>query len=189
MANMSSVSINKQADDQFKKLTRTEDGRQGPTEYEVRADAITAKIARLKALRLERDAVILAAPPARAGEEGRQEEENTRHNFGRVKTPCWRAYRPAPYQRKPARPCPPVSKNFFDMSASPASRHSDKAPPKLANPVDWFFKNRLRLLSRARRKRASRARSAPRSRGALCVRVLSDHVKQPSRKRREAERR
>ena len=66
MANMSSVRVNKQADDQFKKLTRTEDGRKGPTEYEVRADAITAKIARLKALRLARDAGILAAPPAPA---------------------------------------------------------------------------------------------------------------------------
>lgn len=66
MANTSSVSINKRADDQFKKLTRTEDGRKGPTEYEVRADAISTKIARLKALRLERDAVILAAPPAAA---------------------------------------------------------------------------------------------------------------------------
>ena len=62
MANMSSVQVNKQADDQFKKLTRTEDGRKGPTEYEVRADAISAKIARLKALRLARDAGILAAP-------------------------------------------------------------------------------------------------------------------------------
>jgi hypothetical protein len=64
MASISSVRINKQANDQFKKLTRTEDGRKGQTEYEVRADAITAKIARLKALRLARDAGTPAAPPA-----------------------------------------------------------------------------------------------------------------------------
>ena len=63
MANMSSISINKRADDQFKKLTRIEDGHNGPTEYEVRADALSTKIARLKALRLARDAAILAAPP------------------------------------------------------------------------------------------------------------------------------
>jgi hypothetical protein len=61
MANMSSIQINKQAADQFKKLTRTEDGRKGPTEYEVRADAISVKIARLKALRLARDAALPAA--------------------------------------------------------------------------------------------------------------------------------
>ncbi len=63
MANMSSISINKRADDQFKKLTRTEDGNKRPTEYEVRADALSTKIARLKALRLARDAVLRAAPP------------------------------------------------------------------------------------------------------------------------------
>ena len=63
MANVPSVSINKRADDQFKKLTRIEDGHNGPTEYEVRADALSTKIARLKALRLARDAAILAAPP------------------------------------------------------------------------------------------------------------------------------
>ncbi|MGA8320989.1 MAG: hypothetical protein WB774_09275 [Xanthobacteraceae bacterium] len=63
MANMSSISINKRADDQFKKLTRIED--QGPSEYEVRADALSSKIARLKALRLARDAAIPAAAPTK----------------------------------------------------------------------------------------------------------------------------
>jgi hypothetical protein len=63
MANVPSVSINKRADDQFRKLTRTEDGRKGPTEYEVRADAISAKIARLKELRLARDAAVAAVAP------------------------------------------------------------------------------------------------------------------------------
>ncbi len=63
MANMSSIQINKRAEDQFKKLTGIEDGNNGPSEYEVRADALSAKIARLKALRLARDAAILAVPP------------------------------------------------------------------------------------------------------------------------------
>jgi hypothetical protein len=63
MVNISSIAINKRANDQFKKLTRIEDGSKGPTEYEVRADALSTKIARLKALRLARDAAILAAPP------------------------------------------------------------------------------------------------------------------------------
>jgi hypothetical protein len=65
MANTSSISINKRADDQFKKLTRIEDGHKGPTEYEVRADALSTKIARLKALRLARDAALPAAPPVK----------------------------------------------------------------------------------------------------------------------------
>jgi hypothetical protein len=63
MSNISSITINKRANDQFKKLTVIEDGAKGPTEYEVRADALSAKIARLKALRLARDAAIRAAPP------------------------------------------------------------------------------------------------------------------------------
>jgi hypothetical protein len=61
MAKISSIQVNKRADDQFRKLTRIEDG--GPSEYEVRADALSSKIARLKALRLARDAALLAAPP------------------------------------------------------------------------------------------------------------------------------
>jgi hypothetical protein len=63
MANISSIAINKRANDQFKKLTRTEDGNKGPSEYEVRAAALSTKIARLKSLRLARDAAIRAAPP------------------------------------------------------------------------------------------------------------------------------
>jgi hypothetical protein len=63
MANISSITINKRANDQFKKLTGTGDGNNGPTEYEVRADALSAKIVRLKALRLARDAVLRGAPP------------------------------------------------------------------------------------------------------------------------------
>jgi hypothetical protein len=63
MANISGIAINKRANDQFKKTTGTGDGNKRPTEYEVRANALSAKIARLKALRLARDAAILAAPP------------------------------------------------------------------------------------------------------------------------------
>jgi hypothetical protein len=63
MAKISSIQVNKRADDQFKKLTRIEDGNHGPSEYEVRADALSSKIARLKALRLARDAALVAAPP------------------------------------------------------------------------------------------------------------------------------
>jgi hypothetical protein len=63
MANISSILINKRASDQFNKLTGSGDGKNGPTEYEVRADALSTKIARLKALRLARDAAIRAAPP------------------------------------------------------------------------------------------------------------------------------
>jgi hypothetical protein len=69
MANSSRVQNSKRANDQFKKLTRTETGRKGPTEYEVRADALSAKIARLKALRLARDAALppTPAPVKKAG--------------------------------------------------------------------------------------------------------------------------
>jgi hypothetical protein len=63
MVNISSVRINKRANDQFNNLTRVGDGKSGPSEDEVRTDAISAKIARLKALRLARDAALLAAPP------------------------------------------------------------------------------------------------------------------------------
>jgi hypothetical protein len=66
MANISGIQVNKRANDQFKKLSQVENGNTGPTEYEVRADAISAKIARLKALRLARDATIIAGPPAAA---------------------------------------------------------------------------------------------------------------------------
>jgi hypothetical protein len=56
--------INPRAKDKFKKLPGMENGDNARSEYEVRADALTAKIARLKALRLARDAAVLAAPPA-----------------------------------------------------------------------------------------------------------------------------
>jgi hypothetical protein len=60
---ISGIAIDKRANDQFKKITETGDGNKRPTEYEVRADALSTKIARLKALRLARDAVLRGAPP------------------------------------------------------------------------------------------------------------------------------
>jgi hypothetical protein len=59
---ISGIAIDKRANDQFKKITETGDGNKRPTEYDARANALSAKIARLKALRLARDAAILAAP-------------------------------------------------------------------------------------------------------------------------------
>jgi hypothetical protein len=58
--------INPRAKDKFKKLPGMENGDNARSEYEVRADALAAKIARLKALRLARDAAVLAAPPPAA---------------------------------------------------------------------------------------------------------------------------
>jgi hypothetical protein len=55
--------IKQRANDKFKKLPGMENGDNARSEYEVRADALTAKIARLKALRLARDAAVIAAPP------------------------------------------------------------------------------------------------------------------------------
>jgi hypothetical protein len=56
------------ANSQFRKLRQAEDGRRAMTEYENTAAANRAKTARLKALRLARDAEIAAAaaaaPPA-----------------------------------------------------------------------------------------------------------------------------
>jgi hypothetical protein len=58
--------IKQRANDKFKKLPGMENGDNARSEYEVRADALAAKIARLKALRLARDAAALAAPPPAA---------------------------------------------------------------------------------------------------------------------------
>jgi len=63
---MSKNQIKQRANDQFKRLPGMEDRKNAPSEYEVRADVLTAKIARLKALRLARDAAVLAATPPAA---------------------------------------------------------------------------------------------------------------------------
>jgi len=60
---MSSISIKQRAEAQFRKPPGLWDGSSVQSDYEGRADALTAKIARLKELRLARDAVALAAPP------------------------------------------------------------------------------------------------------------------------------
>jgi hypothetical protein len=56
------------ANNQFRKLRQAEDGKRAMTEYENAAIASRAKTARLKALRLARDAeeaaALAAAPPA-----------------------------------------------------------------------------------------------------------------------------
>jgi hypothetical protein len=55
-----------EAQRQFSKLQKAEDGKKAMSEYEAEAAAIRAKTERLRALRLARDAA-LAADPASAG--------------------------------------------------------------------------------------------------------------------------
>jgi hypothetical protein len=61
---MSNNLIKQRADAQFRKLPGVEDDNNAQSEYEAAADALAAKIARLKELRLARDAAELTAPPA-----------------------------------------------------------------------------------------------------------------------------
>lgn len=61
---MSNSLIKQRADAQFRRLPGVEDGNSAQSEYEAAADALAAKIAHLKELRLARDAAALAAPPA-----------------------------------------------------------------------------------------------------------------------------
>jgi len=61
---MSNNLIKQRADAQFKKLPGIEEGKSAQSEYEAAADALSAKIAGLKELRLARDAAALAAAPA-----------------------------------------------------------------------------------------------------------------------------
>ena len=53
-----------QADAQFRKLQRAEDGKKAMAEYEASVTAVRAKTAKLRELRLARDAAELAAKPA-----------------------------------------------------------------------------------------------------------------------------
>ncbi len=50
---------------QFAKLQRAEDGKKAMAEYEAEAVALRAKTAKLRALRLARDAELAAAAPAK----------------------------------------------------------------------------------------------------------------------------
>jgi hypothetical protein len=61
---MSSYQIRQRAEAQFHKLPGVKDDISAQTEFEAAADALSAKIARLKELRLARDAAALAARPA-----------------------------------------------------------------------------------------------------------------------------
>jgi|SRR5271155_221643 len=60
---MSNSPIKQRADAQFKKPPWVEDDNSAQSTYEAAADALAAKIARLKELRLARDAAERAAPP------------------------------------------------------------------------------------------------------------------------------
>ena len=60
---MATKSKKDDADSQFRKVQRAEDGKKAMSEYEAEAAAVRAKTARLKALRLARDAAVQAAPP------------------------------------------------------------------------------------------------------------------------------
>jgi hypothetical protein len=51
---------------EFRKLQKAEDGKKAMSEYETEAAAVRAKTARLKALRLARDAAQPPAPPKAA---------------------------------------------------------------------------------------------------------------------------
>ncbi|HEY3790124.1 MAG TPA: hypothetical protein VGL71_14790 [Urbifossiella sp.] len=60
---MSSISTKRRAKAQFRNSPGREDGNSVQSDHEAAADALTAKTARLKELRLARDAAALAAPP------------------------------------------------------------------------------------------------------------------------------
>jgi hypothetical protein len=59
---MANNSRKDEAQSQFKKVQRAEDGKKAMSEYESERIAVLAKTARLKALRLARDAAEAAAP-------------------------------------------------------------------------------------------------------------------------------
>lgn len=61
---MSNYLIRERANAQFRKLPGGEDTNAPQSDFEAAADALEAKIAHLKELRLARDAAVLAAPPA-----------------------------------------------------------------------------------------------------------------------------
>jgi hypothetical protein len=74
---MSNYLIRQRADAQFRKLPGLEDGNSAQSDYEAAADALAAKIARLKELRLARDAAVLAAPPPVAAKKaGKRKKQN-----------------------------------------------------------------------------------------------------------------
>ena len=60
---MADESKKQQADAQFRKIQRMEDGKKAMAEYEAGVTATRAKTAKLRELRLARDAAELAAAP------------------------------------------------------------------------------------------------------------------------------
>jgi hypothetical protein len=62
---MANNSKKDEAQSQFKKVQRAEEGKKAMSEYESERLAVQAKTARLKALRLARDAELAAAAPAK----------------------------------------------------------------------------------------------------------------------------
>ena len=69
---MSSISIKQRAERNFESRRGSRMATAVQSDYEAAADALTAKIARLKELRLARNAAALAAPPP---EENRQKKK------------------------------------------------------------------------------------------------------------------
>ena len=74
------------ADVAFKKIQRAEEGKKAMSDYESQGAAIRAKTARLKALRLARDAAVPIAPdkdkkPARAKKTTAKQENETSANL------------------------------------------------------------------------------------------------------------
>ena len=66
--------------DQFKKVQRAEDAKKAMSEYEADAAAIHAKTARLKALRLARDAAVEKVPAkAAASDKKKKTAKQSRH--------------------------------------------------------------------------------------------------------------
>src|SRR6202167_6861923 len=75
---MSSYLIRQRAEAQFHKLPGVKDDIIAQTEFEAAADALSAKIARLKELRLARDAAALAARPAVPVKKARGKKKQTK---------------------------------------------------------------------------------------------------------------
>ena len=79
---MSSYLIRQRAEAQFHKLPGVKDDTSAQAEYEAAADALSAKIARLKELRLARDAAELAAPPVKKAAKKKKQKKQTKPKKG-----------------------------------------------------------------------------------------------------------
>ena len=70
------------ADTQFKKLQRAEDGKKAMLDYEAAAAAVRAKTERLRALRLAREAELKAAAPPPAPPKAKRATKKTKEAAG-----------------------------------------------------------------------------------------------------------